>query len=103
MQQSQGQQVDHLLVSNVYKCFLECHINLSLCQIRLYKFEDAVSSLTAILVYAPQSGQAYYLRGKAFLCLNEYKMALGDLSKARDLVTDHQKAHVEEMLRELTF
>ena len=44
---------DHLSASNLYKAFLECHINLSLSFVRLHKFEDAVGALTSILMYAP--------------------------------------------------
>lgn len=65
--------------TNVYDAFLECHINLALCMIRLAHFEDAVHCLTSVLHYAPLNAQAYYLRGKSFMCLNEYQIALGDL------------------------
>ena len=64
-------------------------------------FEEAVSTLTAVLVYAPQNAQSYYLRGKAFECLNEYKMALGDMLRAKELLTGPMASHVAEIIEEL--
>lgn len=79
----QSQSPDNLLITNIYDTFLECHVNLALCLIRLAHFEEAVSCLTSILHYAPLCTQAYYLRGKAFFCLNEYQIALDDLESVK--------------------
>lgn len=75
---------------------------MALCQIRMTNFEDAVSSLTAVLVYAPACAQAYYLRGKAFQCLNEYAMAVGDLEKAQALAgSKHMVDYCKELIGDL--
>jgi tetratricopeptide (TPR) repeat protein len=71
----------------------------------MLNFEGAVSALTAVLVYAPSCAQAYYLRGKAFLCLNEYKVALGDFMKAKDYspVGGEMASHISEMISEIQY
>jgi tetratricopeptide (TPR) repeat protein len=74
------------VITNIYEAFLECHINLALCLIRLAHFEDSISCLTSVLHYAPLCAQAYYLRGKAFICMSEYQIAMGDLQQARQLI-----------------
>ena len=106
---SQGKDgLDNLAITNIYEVFLECHVNLALCLIRLAHFEDAISCLTSLLHYAPFHTQAYYLRGKAFICMNEYQIALGDLTQARELIkqeeSDSNQAqilYIEETINDL--
>lgn len=95
---------DNLLITNIYETILECHVNLALCLIRLAHFEDAVSCLTSVIHYAPYQAQAYYLRGKAFFCLNEYSIALGDLSKAKEIIKDPncaQAIYIDELTQDI--
>lgn len=81
-------------------------MNLALCLIRLAHFEDAISCLTSVLHYAPFSTQAYYLRGKAFFCMNEYQIALGDLARTKELlreadVNQAQSIYVDELITDI--
>lgn len=88
-QTSLQKEADNLVITNLYDAFLECHLNLALCLIRLAHFEEATSCLNAVIEYAPLNIQAYYLRGKAFLCINEYPLALDDLKITSRLVKEN--------------
>ena len=73
--------------------------------IRLAHFEDAVHCLTSVLHYAPLNAQAYYLRVKSFMCLSEYQIALGDLTRTKELLAkpgnETQAQYVEELISDL--
>lgn len=71
--------------TNIHDILQECHVNLALCLIRQGLFEDAIGCLTALLHYAPQNVQAYYLRGKCFLCLQQHETAITDLRTASEV------------------
>ena len=64
----------------MYEAFLECHMNVALCQIRQRLFLHAVITLTTILQYSRKNIQAYYLRGKCYYCLFDYSRAYVDIS-----------------------
>ena len=71
--------------SNMYEAFLECHMNVALCQIRQRLFLHAVITLTTILQYSRKNIQAYYLRGKCYYCLFDYSSAYVDITQVMQL------------------
>ena len=71
--------------TNAYDLLLECHINVALCQIRQSLFLHAIVTLTTILQFARRSAQAYYLRGKCYFCLFDYKSAYIDISECIEI------------------
>ncbi len=98
---------ERLEKTNFYDTILECHINFGLCLLRLARFEEAISCFTSVLNYAPSCAQAYYLRGKAFLCLNVNSISQGDLKRALELseksVPKEQTTYCSELIQELNW
>ena len=64
---------------------LECHTNVALCQIRQNLFLHAIVTLTTLLQYSRRNAQAYYLRGKCYYCLFDYKSAYIDISECLEI------------------
>ena len=85
--------------------FRECHINLALCYVRLNMFQNAVEILTSVISYSPNCVQAFYLRGKAFQCLDENEMALLDLKRTKEILLEennlNELTQVEDMIVQL--
>mmetsp|Transcript_54709 Transcript_54709/g.75170 ORF Transcript_54709/g.75170 Transcript_54709/m.75170 type:complete len:113 (+) Transcript_54709:370-708(+) len=55
--------------TNMFEIFLECHLNLGLCHIKLKSYEIAIGCFTSLLLYARNHSQAHYLRAKAAIKL----------------------------------
>ena len=79
--------------SNMYDAFLECHINVALCQIRQRLYLHAVITLSTILQYSRKNAQAYYLRGKCYYCLFDYQSAYIDINQ---VITLHRQNKQKE-------
>ena len=84
--------------TNAYQLLLECHINVAMCQIRQSLFLHAIVTLTTVLQYSRQNAQAYYLRGKCYFCLFDYRSAYFDVSQCIEIhKSKHSTSQVHQM------
>ena len=84
--------------TNAYELLLECHINVAMCQIRQQLFLHAIVTLTTILQYSRRNAQAYYLRGKCYFCLFDYRSAYLDISECLEIHKSHSRSSQTHIL-----
>ncbi|CAH3148068.1 unnamed protein product [Pocillopora meandrina] len=77
-----------------------CLLNLSACQGKLGQYDFVALNCTKVLSLWPENIKALYRRGQAFVILNEFEKARGDLEKA--LTLDPSNRAVQCQLRILT-
>ena len=59
-------------------------------------FLHAIVTLTTVILYSRRNAQAYYLRGKCYYCLFDYKSAYIDISECLDIHKNELKAKLSQ-------
>ena len=81
----------------------EIYYQYALCIIQDNKFKEAIEYLNKALELDENVGDAYYYRAICRLTIGEYVMALEDLKKAEEKVTDSEmKSEITKLIGELT-
>ncbi|KPA80487.1 hypothetical protein ABB37_04705 [Leptomonas pyrrhocoris] len=67
---------------------LSCYLNIASCSVKQGMWKNAVNNCSSALELAPDHPKALFRRGQAYSALKDYKEAVVDLEKAKDLSKD---------------
>lgn len=67
---------------------LSCYLNIASCSVKLGFWKNAVNNCGHALELAPDHPKALFRRGQAYCALKDYKEAVTDLEKAKELSKD---------------
>eukprot|EP00347_Sterkiella_histriomuscorum_P021475 403333850 len=93
------QNEDFLMTTNILLIYREAHVNKALCLIKQRLYEEAIECLSQILYYDGDGSniKALYLRGKSYLAIREYELALSDFKLARDIKINNDNSNSTNM------